>query len=85
MSGHATTDPDSFSGSLTDAFDANAPFSLTEGAALALRADGSVTGFNQSMQERRAGARDLGDADHRRGGDGAGRALRRAKSARFAL
>ena len=50
VSGHAVTDPDSFSGSKIAAFDASAPFSMTEGAALALRADGSVTGFNQAMQ-----------------------------------
>jgi hypothetical protein len=50
VSGHATTDPDSFSGSLLSPFDANAPFSMTEGAALILRGDGSVTGFNQAMQ-----------------------------------
>ena len=50
VSGHATTDPDSFSGSLLSPFDALAPFSMTEGAALALRSGGSVTGFNQSMQ-----------------------------------
>jgi hypothetical protein len=49
VSGHALTDPDSFSGSKVAAFDASSPFSMTEGAALALRADGSVTGFNQSM------------------------------------
>ena len=49
VSGHALTDPDSFSGSKIAAFDASAPFSMTEGAALVLRADGSVTGFNQSM------------------------------------
>jgi hypothetical protein len=48
VSGHATTDPDSFSGSLTDPFFAHAPFSMTEGASLALIAGGSVTGFNQS-------------------------------------
>ena len=50
VSGHALTDPDSFSGSRLAAFDALAPFSMTEGAALVLRADGSVTGFSQSMQ-----------------------------------
>ena len=50
VSGHAVTDPDSFSGSRIAAFDASAPFSMTEGAALVLRADGSVTGFNQAMQ-----------------------------------
>jgi PEP-CTERM motif len=49
VSGHALTDPDSFSGSKIAAFSASGPFSMTEGAALALRADGSVTGFNQSM------------------------------------
>jgi hypothetical protein len=50
VSGHAATDPDSFSGSKIAAFDAGAPFSMTEGAALALRSGGSVTGFNQAMQ-----------------------------------
>jgi hypothetical protein len=49
VSGHALTDPDSFSGSKVDIFDASSAFSMTEGATLALRADGSVTGFNQSM------------------------------------
>ena len=50
VSGAAATDPDSFAGSKVDAFDALAPFSMTEGAALALRAGGSITGFNQSME-----------------------------------
>ena len=50
VSGHAVTDPDSFSGSKIAAFDAGSPFSMTEGAALALRSGGSVTGFNQAMQ-----------------------------------
>ena len=50
VSGHALTDPDSFSGSRITAFDASAPFSMSEQAVLALRADGSVTGFNQSME-----------------------------------
>ena len=50
VTGAALTDPDSFSGSRIAAFDANAPFSMTEGASLVLRADGSVTGFSQSMQ-----------------------------------
>ena len=50
VSGHATTDPDSFSGSLISPFDAPGPYSMTEGASLVLRAAGSVTGFNQSMQ-----------------------------------
>jgi hypothetical protein len=49
VSGHAVTDPDSFSGSRFTAFDASAPFSMTEAAVLNLRPDGSVTGFNQSM------------------------------------
>lgn len=50
VSGAAVTDPDSFSGSLAAPFDASSPFSMTEGAALVLRADGSVTGFNQAME-----------------------------------
>jgi hypothetical protein len=50
VSGHALVDPDSFSGSRVAAFDASAPFSMTEGAALALRSGGSVTGFNQAME-----------------------------------
>jgi hypothetical protein len=50
VSGHAVTDPDSFSGSKITPFDALSPFSMTETASLALRADGSITGFNQSME-----------------------------------
>ena len=50
VSGHATTDPDSFSGSRITAFAADAPFSMSEQASLVLRADGSITGFNQSME-----------------------------------
>jgi hypothetical protein len=50
VSGHALTDPDSFSGSKIAAFDASAPFSMTEGASLVLRSGGSVTGFNQAME-----------------------------------
>ena len=50
VSGHALTDPDSFSGSRLAAFDASAPFSMTEGASLVLRAGGSTTGFNQAME-----------------------------------
>ena len=50
VSGHALTDPDSFSGSRISPFDALAPFSMSESAALVLRADGSITGFNQSME-----------------------------------
>ena len=49
VSGAATTNPDSFSGSNLAAFAAAAPFSMTEGAALALITGGSITGFNQSM------------------------------------
>ena len=50
VSGSATTDPDSFSGSLITPFSALGPYSMTEGASLTLRGLGSVTGFNQSMQ-----------------------------------
>ena len=50
VAGHALTDPDSFSGSKVTAFSAGDPFSMTEGAALALRGGGSVTGFNQAME-----------------------------------
>ena len=50
VSGHALTDPDLFAGSRVAAFDASAPFSMTEGASLVLRSDGSVTGFNQAME-----------------------------------
>ena len=50
VSGHAVTDPDSFSGSKITPFDATGPFSMSESASLVLRADGSITGFNQSME-----------------------------------
>ena len=50
VSGHALTDPDSFSGSKIALFDASSPFSMTEGASLVLRSSGSVTGFNQAME-----------------------------------
>jgi PEP-CTERM motif len=50
VSGHAVTDPDSFSGSKLAAFDAGAPFSMTEGASLVLRSGGSITGFNEAME-----------------------------------
>ena len=50
VSGAATTDPDSFSGSRISPFDALAPFSMTEEAQLSLIGLGSVTGFNQSME-----------------------------------
>jgi hypothetical protein len=49
VSGVPLTDPDSFSGSNLASFSANAPFSMTEGARLALIGTGSITGFNQSM------------------------------------
>ncbi|HEV8503736.1 MAG TPA: PEP-CTERM sorting domain-containing protein [Casimicrobiaceae bacterium] len=47
--GTPLTDPDSFSGSNSAAFVSGSPFSMTEGASLALRGGGSITGFNQSM------------------------------------
>jgi hypothetical protein len=47
--GAPLTDPDSFSGSNFAAFASDTPFSMTEGASLALRGGGSITGFNQSM------------------------------------
>ena len=50
VSGHALTDPDSFAGSHVAAFAASSSFSMTEGAALALRSGGSITGFNQAME-----------------------------------
>ena len=50
VSGHASTDPDSFAGSLISPFDALGPYSMTESAALVLRAGGSITGFNQAME-----------------------------------
>lgn len=48
-SGAAAIDPDSFDGTHADAFDALGPYSMTEAAALTLRAGGSITGFEQSM------------------------------------
>ena len=50
VSGSASTDPDSFSGSLITPFNALGPYSMTEGASLSLRGLGSITGFNQSME-----------------------------------
>ena len=47
--GTPLTDPDTFSGSNVAAFLADSPFSMTEGASLALRGGASITGFNQSM------------------------------------
>lgn len=49
-SGTPVTDPDSFSGTHISPFLASNPFSMTEGASLALISGGSITGFNQSMQ-----------------------------------
>jgi hypothetical protein len=49
VTGTPTTDPDSFAGTLFSPFSASGPFSMTEGASLALIAGGSITGFNQSM------------------------------------
>jgi hypothetical protein len=50
VSGHALTDPDSFSGSAITPFDAAGSYSMTEGASLVLRSGGSITGFNQAME-----------------------------------
>jgi hypothetical protein len=47
--GSPLTDPDSFSGTNESPFTANGLFSMTETANLALKAGGSVTGFNESM------------------------------------
>jgi hypothetical protein len=47
--GTPATNPDSFAGSNFAAFLANSPFSMTEEAVLSLNANGSITGFNQSM------------------------------------
>ena len=49
VTGTPLTDPDSFSGSNLAAFHSSDPFSMTEGASLALRGGASITGFNQSM------------------------------------
>ena len=48
--GIPTSDPDSFSGTHLSPFSATGLFSMTESANLALKAGGSVTGFNESMQ-----------------------------------
>ena len=48
--GTPTTDPDSFSGTHLSPFAAAGLFSMTETANLALKAGGSITGFNESMQ-----------------------------------
>jgi hypothetical protein len=49
VSGTPVTDPDSFSGTKTQAFITSSPFSMTESANLNLIAGGSITGFDQSM------------------------------------
>jgi hypothetical protein len=48
--GTPLTNPDSFSGSNVASFVNGSPFSMTEGASLALIGGGSITGFNQSME-----------------------------------
>ena len=48
-SGTPTTDPDSFAGTHSSPFSTDALFSMTETANLALKAGGSITGFNESM------------------------------------
>ena len=47
--GSPATDPDSFSGTNESPFSAGGLFSMTETGNLALRAGGSITGFNESM------------------------------------
>ena len=48
-SGSPLTDPDSFAGTHVSPFSADGLFSMTETANLALKAGGSITGFNESM------------------------------------
>jgi hypothetical protein len=48
-SGSPLTDPDSFAGTNVSPFSASGLFSMTETANLALKAGGSITGFNESM------------------------------------
>ena len=50
VTGTPATNPDSFSGSNLAGFINGSPFSMTEGASLALIGGGSITGFNQSME-----------------------------------
>lgn len=50
VSGAATTDPDSFSGSVVTPFSTSGLYSMSESASVSLIGLGSVTGFNQSMQ-----------------------------------
>jgi hypothetical protein len=85
VTGTPATNPDSFSGSLTSPFLALAPFSMTEGASLALIGGGSITGFNQSEtssaipEPRTWGLMALGFASMGLLG------WRRSRSARYAL
>jgi hypothetical protein len=66
VSGAAATDPDSFSGSNDVAFLANAPFSMTEGAALDLIAWRQHHRIQPGdANERSPGALDLDDAGYR--------------------
>ena len=57
---------------------------MTEGAALALRSGGSVTGFNQAMETGVPEPSDLGDADPglRRARAGRGRQARQERAVR---
>jgi hypothetical protein len=55
-SGSPVTDPDSFAGTNVSPFVADGLFSMTETANLALKAGGSITGFNESMASTAAGA-----------------------------
>ena len=49
-SGTPITDPDSFSGTHTSAFDSSTPFSMTEAASLHLATGADITGFNEAME-----------------------------------
>ena len=53
-SGSPVTDPDSFAGTNLSPFAAGGLFSMTETANLALKAGGSITGFNESMESSSA-------------------------------
>lgn len=48
VNGLATVNPQSFAGTRTDSFIADAPFSMTETATFTLRNGGSITGFDSS-------------------------------------
>ena len=74
-SGTPVTDPDSFAGTNVSPFSADGPFSMTETANLALKAGGSITGFNESRWKAARGhsrAAHLDDDDHRFCPDGHG-------------